>query len=99
MTPLMTEQLVRDRRRELLDSADHYRLGHELRRPVRIPTRLAVLALVWLAEAVASHLDQIAERARRSAEDRAHGVRMLVPAERHRSMIDATATCSGQRTA
>jgi hypothetical protein len=68
MTYFMNDLLARERRRELLEASDRYRLGHELRRPARMPTRVAVLALVWIAEATASHLDRLAEAARRSAE-------------------------------
>ena len=68
MTPLMTEFLARERQREMLDAAGSYRVGQALRRPAHTPTRWAVLALVWIAEAVASQLDRIAENARRAAE-------------------------------
>ena len=64
MTPLMTELLARQRQREFLDASSQYRLGRELRRPTHAPTRVVVLALVWLAELVARHLDRIADTAR-----------------------------------
>src|SRR5256885_1191486 len=63
MTPLMSELLARDRRREMLDAAASHRLGHELRRPAHAPTRALVLAFVWVAEAVARRLDRMADRA------------------------------------